>query len=79
MSRIDEMIYHLDMMAKNFQHNVGTTLQNVEGKERSCCTFCGHCPDAEAEWLRAIRDELRANTTPKRKLAQAPKSTKKEG
>ena len=63
MSRIDEMIYHLDTMAKSFDHNIGTTQQVVDGKERFVCMMCGHSPATEAEWLREIRDELRAKTS----------------
>lgn len=51
-------------MEKNFNHNIATNQQTVEGEKRFVCMVCGHCPAAEAEWLRAIKEELQANTEP---------------
>jgi hypothetical protein len=61
MSRIDEMIYYLTAAQQQFQHNVGTQQQEIMGKKRFSCTFCGHCPEAEAELLREIKEEFQAN------------------
>lgn len=71
MSRLDEAIYWLEKQDKLYSTNpILFNTQDVMGEERLCCSVCGHCPAAEAGMLREIRDEVRANTEPKSKLAK---------
>lgn len=79
MSRLDELIYHLDTMQTQMQHGIGTNEQQVMGKDRLCCVMCGYCPEAIADWLREIRDEVRANASPKSKLAKKANKNPQKG
>lgn len=58
MSKLDELIYQAEQLAKLFEHNLGTTEQEVLGKKRKCCALCGNCPDALVEELKKAKEGL---------------------